>query len=148
NKKWYSADVPHPSYDPARARTLLASIGLVDRNGDGVLRDASNQPVRFTLLTVKGRTALERGAAVIHDELMKIGVMFVAPLLEPPAVLQRLLSGSNYDAIGFHVGTTDTDPASNADFWLSSGSTHIWNIGGKSPATDWERRIDELMAKQ
>ena len=40
---------------------------------------------------------------------------------------------------------TDTDPAMQRDFWLSSGSAHIWNIGQKSPATDWERRIDELM---
>lgn len=148
NRKWYSPDVPHAVHDPAQARKLLASIGLVDRNGDGVLEDGHNQPVRFTLLTVKGRTALERGAAVIRDELKKIGIIVDVALLDPPAVVQRLVSNSNYDALGFHVGTTDTDPASNADFWLSSGSTHIWNIGEKAPATDWERRIDELTAKQ
>jgi peptide/nickel transport system substrate-binding protein len=148
NKKWYSAGVPHVAHDPERARQLLASIGLVDRNGDGLLEDARNQPVRFTLLTVKGRTALERGAAVIRDELRKVGIMVDVAFLEPPAVMQRLVSNSNYDALGFHVGTTDTDPASNADFWLSSGSTHIWNIAEKTPATDWERRIDDLMAKQ
>ena len=34
------------------------------------------------------------------------------------------------------------------DFWLSSGSAHIWNIGQKTPATAWERRIDELMTQQ
>jgi len=148
NKKWYSPDVPHVPHDPARAKQLLASIGLIDRQGDGVLRDQRNQPVRFTLLTVKGRTALERGAAVIRDELKKIGITVDIALLEPPAVVQRLVSNSHYEALGFHVGTTDTDPASNADFWLSSGSTHVWNISEKAPATDWERRIDELMAKQ
>ena len=36
----------------------------------------------------------------------------------------------------------------NLDFWLSSGSAHFWNIGQKTPATDWERRIDELMTRQ
>ena len=48
----------------------------------------------------------------------------------------------------FRVNTTDTDPAINLDFWFSSGSAHFWNIGQKTPATDWERRIDELMARQ
>ncbi len=43
---------------------------------------------------------------------------------------------------------TGTDPASSPDFWLSSGSTHLWNIGQKTPATEWEGRIDELMTRQ
>jgi peptide/nickel transport system substrate-binding protein len=34
------------------------------------------------------------------------------------------------------------------DFWLSSGAVHFWNIGQETPATDWERRIDELMLRQ
>jgi peptide/nickel transport system substrate-binding protein len=34
------------------------------------------------------------------------------------------------------------------DFWLSSGSTHLWNLEGKTPATEWERRIDTLMLEQ
>ena len=35
----------------------------------------------------------------------------------------------------------------SADFWLSSGSAHIWNFSQKTPATEWERQIDELMQK-
>ena len=31
------------------------------------------------------------------------------------------------------------------DFWLSSGSAHIWNIGQATPATEWEKQIDDLM---
>ena len=34
----------------------------------------------------------------------------------------------------------------NPDFWLSSGSAHVWNIGQPKPATDWEKEIDDLMA--
>ena len=48
----------------------------------------------------------------------------------------------------YRVNTTDTDPAINPDFWLSSGSAHFWDMGQKTPATDWERRIDELMTRQ
>ena len=41
-----------------------------------------------------------------------------------------------------------TDPAVNLDFWASYGGAHIWNFAQKTPATEWERRIDELMTKQ
>jgi peptide/nickel transport system substrate-binding protein len=43
---------------------------------------------------------------------------------------------------------SDLDPAGNLDFWLSSGSSHLWNIGQKMPATEWEQRIDTLMLEQ
>ena len=74
NKIWYWPGLPQMPHDPAAAKQLLASIGLADRNGDGLLEDAQNRPARFTLLTQKGRPNLERGAAVIRDELKKIGL--------------------------------------------------------------------------
>jgi peptide/nickel transport system substrate-binding protein len=148
NKKWYSADLLRPAYDPARAKTLLASIGLTDHHGDGLLEDARNQPVHFTLLTQKGRTALERGSMVIHDELKKIGVTVDVVPLDAGALISRFLSGANYDAVYFTVATTDTDPAINPDFWFSSGTARVWNLAQKTPATDWERRIDALMTRQ
>ena len=148
NKKWFWPDLPQSPHDPARAKTLLASIGLTDRNGDGVLDDRSNQPARFALLTQKGQTALERGAAVIRDELRKIGLVVDVVPLEGNALVQRFLSGQAYDAIYFQFGMTNPDPALSLDFWLSSGTSRVWNLAQKTPATDWERQIDELMAKQ
>jgi peptide/nickel transport system substrate-binding protein len=68
--------------------------------------------------------------------------------LDGAAVVQKFLSGRDYDAVYFSVFASDTDPAINADFWLSSGSGHVWNIGQPTPATTWERDIDELMRLQ
>jgi peptide/nickel transport system substrate-binding protein len=147
NRKWYAAELPPVPHDPARARAQLASVGLLDRNGDGLLEDASNRPARFALITQKGNTPLERGAAVIRDELKKIGLTVDVVLLEGNATIARFLSG-NYDAVYFRVAPTDTDPALNPDFWFSSGSAHAWNLEQRTPATDWERRIDELMRRQ
>lgn len=147
NRKWYASDLPQPAHNPQQARRLLASIGLSDVKGDGTLVDGRGQPARFTLLTVKGNTALERGSAVVRDDLAAIGLGVDVVALDQGAVVQRFLSG-NYDAVYFHVTMTDTDPAINADFWLSSGSAHVWNPGEKTPATAWEREIDELMARQ
>ncbi|HVB37333.1 MAG TPA: hypothetical protein VND92_02310, partial [Vicinamibacterales bacterium] len=97
--------------------------------------------------TVKGSTALERGAAVIHDALAKLGITVDVVGLDVGGLVQRFMSG-NYDAVYFSVYETDTDPALNLDFWLSSGSAHLWDIGEKTPATPWEAQVDDLMARQ
>ena len=142
NKAWHVPELPHPAHDPAQARALLASIGLTDRNGDGRLEDAANRPARFTLLTAKGQTALERGVAVIRDELAKIGLTVDTVLLDGNALVGQFVSGKPYDAIYFSLIPSDTDPALNLDFWLSSGGSHFWNAGQETPATAWERQID------
>ena len=147
NKKWYSRDVPHAPHDLAQAKALLASVGLTDRNGDGMLEDAQNQPARFTVITQKGRTDRERATAVIRDELKKVGLLVDVVQLEFSAVVGRIGSGQ-YEAMYFGAGATDTDPAITQDFWMSSGQSHFWNLGQTRPATDWERHIDELMSRQ
>jgi peptide/nickel transport system substrate-binding protein len=147
NRKWFSEEVPRPGHDLSRAKQLLAQIGLVDRNSDGLVEDATGRPARLTLLTAKGQTALERGALVIRDELLKIGLGVDVVRLDGNALVQKFVSGQEYDAVLFHLTSTATDPALNADYWLSSGGAHIWNPGQKAPSTDWERQIDELMAR-
>ena len=67
--------------------------------------------------------------------------------LEGAAVIDRFLN-ARYDAVYFNADKTDLDPGTNPDFWFSSGSAHPWNLEQKTPATAWERRIDELMAQQ
>jgi hypothetical protein len=50
---------------------------------------------------------------------------------------QRMLKG-DFGAIMF-VHQTNLDPAMNPDFWLSSGSAHVWNIGQEA-ATSGKKR--------
>ena len=67
--------------------------------------------------------------------------------------MARFCSSSAVHAIFKHSAvkrqySSDLLMGSSPDFWLSSGSFHFWNIGQKTPATEWERRIDELMLRQ
>jgi peptide/nickel transport system substrate-binding protein len=147
NREWFIPDLPKTEFDPAKAKALLASIGLTDRNGDGLLEDAAGKPARFSILTRKGKTDLERGAAVIQDQLRKVGLAVDIVDLDMRALLAQLSKG-DYDAIYFHIGADSTDPARNLDFWLSSGSFHFWNPEQPKPTTPWEAQIDDLMRKQ
>ena len=147
NHTWFWTGTPETPYDPARARALLAGLGLTDRQGNGRLEDRAGRPVRFTLLTAKGSTALERGASVIRDALAKVGVTVDVVGLDVGALVQRFTTNA-YDAVYFSVYSTDTDPALQLDFWLSSGSAHLWNFGEQTPATPWEAQIDDLMRRQ
>jgi peptide/nickel transport system substrate-binding protein len=147
NKQWFWPDLPKPAHDPAAARELLASVGLTDRNGDGLLEDSHNQPARFTLLTQKGRPDFERGGVVIRDELRKIGVTIDLVTADANAVIQGFLSGQ-YEAVYYSLLRTSLDPALSPDFWFSFGSAHVWNMPQATPATAWERQIDQLMLRQ
>ena len=147
NPTWYWPELPGGEYDPARAKALLAGLGLTDRNGDGMLEDGQGRPVRFTVLLQRGIAAVERGATFIRDEVAKVGVELVVVGLDAGAVFQRWGS-ADYEVVFHRLLFTDTDPAANLDFWLSSGSQHVWNPAQKKPATDWEQQIDTLMRRQ
>ena len=111
---------------------LLEGLGLANRDADAWLEDAAGAEARFTVLTYRGNTALERGAQVLKESLEPVGVAVDIVPLEPGALIERMLVGQiRRDLLQLPV--TDTDPAMQRDFWLSSGSAHIWNIGQKTP---------------
>lgn len=147
NKVWFTPNLPRYPPDIKIARDLLRTIGLEDRNGNGIVEDASGNEARFTVITQRGVGSYERGTTVLRERAMQIGVALDIVPLEFGAMIQKMLA-CDYDAIYMRVLTTDLDPALNLDFWLSSGSAHVWNIEQKMPSTDWEAQIDALMLQQ
>ncbi len=144
---WYVPEMGATPFDLSRARTLLTSIGLLDRDSDGLLEDESNQPVRFSILTQRGNTERERTSAVVQEQLRQVGIAVDVVALDQTAVQERFFSG-DYDAIYYGVAASSKDPADNLAFWLSSGPFHFWNPGQVVPATDWEAQVDALMREQ
>ncbi|HLG58017.1 MAG TPA: ABC transporter substrate-binding protein [Vicinamibacterales bacterium] len=147
NRLWFSPNVPRSPYDLARARELLKGIGLEDRNGNMVVEDAAGTEARFTVITQQGIGYYERGTTVLREQAAKIGIALDVVPLEISTMIDRMLK-CQYDAIYMRPLATDLDPAGNLDFWLSSGSSHFWNLDQKAPATEWEKRIDTLMLEQ
>jgi peptide/nickel transport system substrate-binding protein len=143
---WYDASRPLTPHDPDRAAGVLQSAGVIDRDGDGVRDTPAGRPARFTVATQKGNAIRERAAAFLQEQLAAVGLVADMVPLETGALVERLSSG-NYDAAFFGAVSSDVDPGTHLDFWLSSGSFHVWNPGQPSPATEWEARIDGLMQR-
>lgn len=147
NRRWYDPDTPRYSYDPAQADALLARLGLVDRDGDGVREDRSGRPVRFSVLSQQQDVIRMRTLSVVQQHLRRAGIVVDVAGVDGGTIIERW-GARQYDAIYFGVEATSYDPANNLDFWLSSASFHLWNAEQHTPATEWERRIDEVMQQQ
>lgn len=148
NKKWNNPEVAKFPFDLARSRSLLKEIGIEDRNNDGLLEDATGQVIEFVLTTNTGNSVRERTAVLIQDDLKKLGVKLVFQPIEFNTLVAKINNTYDYDCILLGLGGGGTDPASSMNVLKSEGFTHQWFPRQKTPATDWEARIDFLMNEQ
>ena len=87
-------------------------------------------------------------ATLIQDDLKKIGIKVQVTPLEFRSLVDRILNTHQYDAAVMGLGGGDADPMFETNVWRSDGGMHIWNPAEKTPATEWEARIDRLMDEQ
>lgn len=137
-------------FDPERSRQLLLEAGFRYNNQKQLL-DADGNRVRFTLLTNAGNKVREAIGAQIKQDLANIGIQVDFTPINFNTLSDKISTTRDWDAhiIGFTGGL---DPHGAANFWISSGASHYFNLGpqpGQPPLrdwqpTDWERAIDRL----
>src|SRR6185436_10462673 len=93
NQKWFSPNLPRYGYSLDRAREILAGLGLVNRDTDEWLEDPKGTEAQFNIIAYRGNSSVERGAAIIRDELKKLGIRVDVVLLEQGALIQRMVKG-------------------------------------------------------
>lgn len=142
---FYCDEVRKYDYDLAKARTLLGEAGFADRNGDGVLEDKDGHDLEFNLYTNADNTERVDIASLIRHDLESLGMKVNLQVVEFNTLVSKLTSTFEWDAIV--LGLTGTiDPHFGQNVWLSSGQLHMWYPQQASPATAWEKRVDELFA--
>lgn len=147
NKLWINRSLPGPRRSVEEARRLLRGAGFTWTT-DGTLVDETAQPVEFTIATNTGNAERLQIATLIQDDLKQLGMRARVVTLELRALLDRVMTTYDYDAVVLALGGGDVDPNSELNLWLSGGSQHLWSMGQTQPATAWEREVDTLMRKQ
>jgi peptide/nickel transport system substrate-binding protein len=146
NKLWLKEGMVPEPYDPAGALKLLATDGF-RMQGDS-LHDAHGNAVKFSIVTNAGSKTRERMAAMIQQDLAKIGIKISIVTLDFPSLIERMTRTLNYEACILGLVNVDPDPSGLMNVLLSSASNHPWNPSEKKPATAWESEIDRLMLAQ
>lgn len=143
---WSNKQVLPPSYDPSSIRKLLAEAGF--HYSGAQLLDRAGNPVVFSLITNAGNKVRARIAALVQQDLQKIGIQLNVVPLDFPSLLERIGQTFEYEACLLGLVNVDPDPNGQMNVWLSSSRNHQWNPSQKAPATPWEAQIDELMRLQ
>ncbi|MDR1903815.1 MAG: ABC transporter substrate-binding protein [Treponema sp.] len=129
-------------YDPERALTLLASIGLT-RDSEGIMRDASGTAVEFDLSISSDVVTTADTASIIADEAGKIGIKINIRTLDFQKLVEQLTGTYDWSSIIIGLGS-NFFPTQGSNVWPSTGNLHFWHPLQQEPATDWEARIDYL----
>jgi peptide/nickel transport system substrate-binding protein len=147
NRPWFTPNLPRYPPDLQRARDLLKSIGLEDRDGNGVVEDPSGTEARFTLITQRGIASYEAGTTLLREQAAKIGIALDVVPLEFGAMIPRHARVPVRRDL--HARPDDgSGSRPQPRFLLTSGSAHVWDIEEKTPTTPWEQQIDALMLEQ
>jgi peptide/nickel transport system substrate-binding protein len=147
NKLWMNQALPHPQQSLEKARQLLKSAGYSWSNA-GQLLDPSGMVVEFSIVTSSSNTQRMKIATLLQDDLAHLGMQVHVVPLDFRAMIDRVFQSFDYEAAIMGLGGGDADPNPELNVWLSSGSSHLWNLGETTPATTWEREIDGLMQQQ
>src|SRR5277367_244195 len=146
NKFWFNAKLKAQAYSPDAALKALQGEGF--RLENGALKDKDGNEVVFSIITNSGNKYRERMAAMIQEDLQKIGIHVNVVTLDFPSLIERMTQSFDYEAILLGLTNVGLDPSEQMNVWLSSSENHQWNPSEKTPETAWEAEIDRLMRAQ
>ena len=121
----YNPSVPAVEYDPEGAKKILASVGWLDTDGDGIL-DRNHKPFKLDLLFIAGNATTTAFVQLYQAALKQIGIQLNILPLDPSTLFQRVLAG-NYQAayLGWNL---DPDPDPFQLFHSSQWPPHGQNV--------------------
>lgn len=150
NRIWANPDLPKIPYDLVQAASLLQEAGFTKRGSADApeLVDAQGNRVEFSLLVPAESEPRKLMAAVIQEDLAKLGIRMQVVPIEFAAVTNAWTKSHEYDAILLGLSVTDLEPSTYANLMLSKGDAHQWRPNQKLPSTEWETKVDQLFAEQ
>jgi peptide/nickel transport system substrate-binding protein len=148
NLRWNNTNVARYAYDPAKARSLLAEIGISQRGTNAVATDADGNAVEITFISNLGNPLRAKACQMIVEDLAKVGIKLVYSPMAFELLQQTIDRDFNYECALIGLGGGAADPSSQLNVLKSSEPLHQWFPLQPTPSTPWEARIDELMDQQ
>ncbi len=144
NLRWHNENTTRFDYDPARARALLTEAGFQRDPRGGPLRDAEGNEVEFEVLVPAASATSPQIITSFAENMKDLGISVRLSAIDFGTMIARTSQTFNYEA-GIMGFTGGGDPSGGKAIYRSDGRLHLWHPGQKSPATEWEARIDEIM---
>lgn len=130
-------------FDHEHAQELLKSSGF-SKKADGFLYDSENNKVEFDLVINATSTVVSDIAQIICDECKKEGITINVRQTDFQRLVEQLTSTYDWQSLIIGFGGGSIFPTQGSNVWVSAGNLHLWYPLQKSPATDWEARVDYL----
>ena len=113
----------------------------------GVGADLVAYAVEFDFMVADGSQNSTTTATTFVENMKAIGIKVSLKFMDFAAIVSKIDDTFDYEAamLGFTGGG---DPSGGKAIYRSDGFLHVWNPRQKTPATDWERRIDEIYERQ
>lgn len=129
-------------FDHEAAAALLAECGM-QKDAAGILRDAEGNAVEFDLTITADSSVATDIASIIADECAKAGIRIRIRALDFQKMIEQLTSTYDWQSVIVGLGANYW-PSQGSNVWPSDGNLHVWYPLQKTPATEWEARIDFL----
>ena len=146
--EWHNPEVNKYEYSQEKARELFKAIGFT-WNSEGQLLDAFGNQVSFNLLLVESASYDLIGITFVEN-MKDLGIEVRLERADFATLLKRTDGTFDYDMtiLGWGSSSAAYDPSGSKALYLSSGKYHMWYPNQKTPATEWEARIDTLIKLQ
>ena len=147
NRSWMNASIHPPSRSIDAARNSLRSANFTWTK-DNILRDSKGETVEFSILYNAAKPQHERVASILQQDLKEIGIQVNTVPMDQATLIDRVFNRLSYDSAIMTLADGDTDPNTELNVLLSTGTTHLWRLRQNRPPEPWQVEVDRLMAGQ
>lgn len=148
NKLWHSKTTKKYPFDIDKANALLDGLNWKRKPGDEYRTDDRGNLIEFSMNTNVDNVIRQQMGGLIKESLRKVGVKVNFHPLNFNLLVDKLQDSHEWDVILLGWGSgVPPDPANAKNITLSRSRLHAWHPQQKTPATEWEAKVDALSAK-